>query len=100
MVGVIGDPLILYYGGNRYDQPNHLLYKMCMANAMAYFTYDGIIEIYYNTADTITNVHHLFVVFGSIPQWLNKFCGYEYVLMHLVAEASNPFLIVRTILKI
>lgn len=100
IVGCIGDPLVLYYGGFRYNQPNHLLQKHMMIHAAAYFVYDTIIEIYYGTDDLLTNMHHFFVLVGSFFHLRNNYSGYEYVMMHLVAELSNPFIIVRTVYKI
>lgn len=100
IIGVIGDPLILYFGGFRYNQPNHLSHMFLMVHSMAYFAYDTIIEIYYKTDDMLTNFHHFFVLFGSFFHVRNTYSGYEYILMHLVAELSNPFIIVRTMLKI
>ena len=71
-----------------------------MVHSVAYFTYDSIIEVYYKTDDFLTNVHHFLVLSASIFHLKNQYSGYEYILMHLVAEMSNPFLIIRTILKI
>ena len=100
LVGVFGDPLILYFGGFRYNQPNHILHMHLMVHSAAYFAYDTIIEIYYKTDDMLTNFHHFFVLFGSYFHVRNQYSGYEYILMHWVAELSNPFLILRTMLKI
>lgn len=100
LVGVFGDPLILYYGGFRYNQPNHILHMHLMVHSAAYFAYDTIIEIYYKTDDMLTNFHHFFVLVGSFFHVRNTYSGYEYILMHWVAELSNPFIILRTMLKI
>ena len=76
---------------------------------MAYFTYDSIIEIYYGTDDLLTNMHHVIVVFSTCFFFFNKYGGFEYIgkilnsnftVLHLIAEISNPFLILRTLLKI
>jgi hypothetical protein len=106
---IIIDPLILYYGGYRYDQPNHLYHMLLICHSMAYFTYDSIIEIYYGTDDLLTNLHHVIVVFSTCFFFFNKYGGFEYIgnrfihnitVLHLMAEISNPFLILRTLLKI
>ncbi|CDW75199.1 transmembrane protein [Stylonychia lemnae] len=106
------DPLILYYGGYRYDQPNHLYHMILMVHSFAYFTYDSIIEIYYGTDDFLTNSHHVVVLLASFTHVINRYGGFEYIgnsikfflnthlVLHLTAEISNPFLILRTVLKI
>jgi len=67
---------------------------------MAYFCYDSIIEIYYGTDDLLTNLHHIVVVVATSFFFFNKYGGFEYMVLHLMAEISNPFLIIRTMLKI
>jgi len=100
VIGCICDPLILYYGGYRYNQPNHLYHVILIVHAVAYFAYDSIIEIVYGTADTLTNFHHLFVLLGTYFHLMNNYSGWEYIVLHFMAEISNPFLIIRTVLKL
>jgi len=71
-----------------------------MVHAAAYFVYDSIIEIVYGTADTLTNMHHVFVLVACYFHLSNHYSGWEYVVLHFLAEISNPFLIIRTYLKI
>jgi len=73
------DPLIIYYGGYRYDQPNHLYHMLLICHAMAYFCYDSIIEIYYGTDDLLTNLHHIVVVVATSFFFFNKYGGFEYM---------------------
>jgi hypothetical protein len=75
----IVDPLILYYGGYRYNQPNHLYHMFLMSHAFAYFTYDSIIEIYYRTDDFLTNMHHVCVLISSYCHITSPNCGFEYI---------------------
>jgi hypothetical protein len=70
-----------------------------MVHSMSYFVYDTLIEVYYNTADTLTNMHHAIVLVGTYFHLRSSYSGYDYLLMHLCAEISNPFVIIRTILK-
>ncbi|CDW77088.1 transmembrane protein [Stylonychia lemnae] len=86
--------------GYRYDQPNHLYHQILMVHSFAYFTFDSIIEIYYGTDDALTNAHHLVVLIASFTHVKNSFGGFEYIVLHLITEISNPFLIIRTVLKI
>ncbi len=58
----VADPLILYYGGYRYNQPIHLYHNMLISHSLAYFSYDTVIELYYGTDDFLTNLHHVIVV--------------------------------------
>ena len=82
---------------------------LLICHSMAYFTYDSIIEIYYGTDDLLTNLHHVIVVVSTSFFFFNKYGGFEYIgtisfdnftVLHLTAEISNPFLILRTLLKI
>lgn len=89
---------------------------LLITHSFAYFTYDSIIEIYYGTDDLLTNAHHIVVVTATFFHMMNKYGGFEYVgtsliftlfpilsiwiVLHLMAEVSNPFLIFRTVLKI
>lgn len=65
-----------------------------------YFIVDHVFETIQGTSDFMTNVHHVLVIFGGINHMLDFYSGHEYIIMHLVAEISNPFLILRTMLKI
>lgn len=69
-------------------------------HSLAYFTYDSIIEIYYGTSDFLTDMHHFLVVGGTLFHLNTKFTGFEYSMTHLLAEISNPSLVLRTIFKI
>lgn len=82
-----------------------------ISHASAYFIFDSIIEIYYRTDDLLTNMHHVCVIFVSYFGMRAPHSGFEYlgkirsfyllyVVLHLLAEVSNPFLILRTMLKI
>jgi hypothetical protein len=71
-----------------------------MTHSLAYFIYDTLIEIYYGTADTITNAHHFIVLAGTVMHVRSKYNGFEFILCHLIAESSNPFIIIRTLLKL
>ena len=99
-VGCVVDPLVLYYCGYRYNQPNHLYYNLLMVHSFAYFTYDSIIERYYQTDDLITIAHHIAVLVTSVVHLRAPYSGFEYIVAHFFAEISNPFLAFRTILKI
>ena len=88
-VNFILDPVILYYGGYRYDQPNHLYHNLLICHAFAYFTYDSIIEIYYGTDDLLTNLHHVVVVVSTAFFFFNKFGGYEYIGMKIHALLNS-----------
>ena len=72
------DPLILYYGGYRYNQPNHLLHQFLMVHGFAYFLYDSIIEVYYQSDDLLTNLHHVCVVGCSFFHVRSRGSGFEY----------------------
>lgn len=58
LLSITLDPFIFYYGGYRYNQPNHLYYVFILSHSFAYFIFDTIIEIFYRTDDALTNVHH------------------------------------------
>ena len=103
------DPLAIYYGGYRYNQPSHLMHMALMVHSFAYFVFDSIIEVIYGTDDILTNIHHVCVVSMSYFHIKGQYGGFEYmgnihlliyIVLHLMAEVSNPFLILRTILKI
>lgn len=99
-MGCIFDPLILYWGGYRYNQPNHLLHNFMLAHSFAYFLADSILEIAYGTDDMLMNCHHVAVLFVSYFNIRAPHSGFEYLLVHFFAELSNPFLICRTVLRI
>jgi hypothetical protein len=81
-------------------------------NSYAYFVFDSIIEYYYNTNDFLLNLHHVVVVAATYMTIRNKSSGFEYlcksiylltfiyIVGMICAEASNPFLVVRTTLRI
>jgi hypothetical protein len=50
-----------------------------IVHAGAYFLYDSIIEIYYKTADTLTNMHHVFVLVATYFHLNNSYSGWEYI---------------------
>ena len=96
-------------GGYRYNSDNSIYHMYMISHASAYFVFDSIIEIAYGTADMLTNVHHVVVLFVSYFGMKAPHSGFEYLsntpylnhlALHLLAEVSNPFLILRTILKI
>jgi len=78
------DPLALYYGGYRYNQPNHLYHYFVVCHASAYFLYDSIIEKLYHTDDVLTNFHHLVVLGVSYFAIRAPHSMYEYI------SKSNP----------
>ena len=78
ITSLLADPIILYYGGNRYDQPNHLGYMILLLNSFAYFVFDSIIEYYYSTNDVLLNLHHFVVVITSFINIRNRSGGFEY----------------------
>ena len=69
----------MYYGGYRFDQPNHLYHVMLISHSFAYFSYDTLIEIYYGTDDLLTNAHHLIVVTSTYLFLKSKHGGFEYI---------------------
>lgn len=73
------DPFILYYGGYRYDQANHLYHMILMIHSFSYFVYDSIIEIYYGTDDFLTNAHHVVVLAATYFHIRNQYGGFEYI---------------------
>eukprot|EP00347_Sterkiella_histriomuscorum_P002553 403367705 len=99
-IGVVANPIILYMGSYRFNQPSHLYHKMLIAHAFAYFLFDTIIELSYNASDILINAHHIVVLWCSYSHQTNTFGGYEYCMLHLLAEVSNPFLQIRTALRI
>lgn len=71
-----------------------------MTHCTAYFVYDSIIEVYYKTDDFLMNLHHVCVCAVSFWQLSSKTSGFEFLVLHWMAESSNPFLIMRSILRI
>lgn len=71
-----------------------------LCNSCGYFIFDSIIEYYYNTNDILLNLHHVVVVITTVMSLRNKYSGFEYMLSILCAEASNPYLVIRTTLRI
>ncbi|TNV78207.1 hypothetical protein FGO68_gene11598 [Halteria grandinella] len=50
--------------------------------------------------DFLTNLHHACVIGMSLWHLCSRTSGFEYILLHFIAEVSNPFLIMRTVFKI
>ncbi|TNV78105.1 hypothetical protein FGO68_gene3429 [Halteria grandinella] len=100
LVCIFVDPFIFYYGGYRYNQPNHLYYVFILSHSFAYFIFDTIIEIFYRTDDALTNVHHAVCLAVSYFGIRAPHSAFEFVVLQFLAETSNPFLIYRTILRI
>ena len=73
------DPFVLYYGGYRYNQPNHLYHMLMLSHATAYFIFDSIIEIAYKTDDFLTNSHHVSVLMVSYFCLRAPHTGFEYI---------------------
>ena len=80
-----------------------------MIHAYAYFTYDSLIEVFYKTDSLLTNIHHVTVVAVTYFHAKSTTTGWEYIcnylfliflVLHFLAETSNPCIIIRTILKI
>jgi hypothetical protein len=94
------DPIAMYMAGYRYNQPTHLSHMFIMCHAFAYFTFDSIIEIIYGTDDLLTNLHHVIVLISNYCHMKGQYGGFEYLVMHWLAEVSNPSLILRTIWKL
>lgn len=105
------DPLILLTCGYRYNQENHLWYMILMVHSTAYFVYDSIVEYLAGSDDFLTNLHHVCVIGMSFWHLISRTSGFEYLgkwlhvtefnlVLHLIAESSNPFLIIRTLLKL
>ena len=69
----------MYYGGYRYNQPNHVLHMFLMAHSFAYFTFDSLIEVYYKSDSLLTNVHHVVVVAVTYFHIKSYTTGFEYV---------------------
>jgi len=94
------DPLGIFLFGYRYNQDNHLFYQIVMVHCTAYFFYDSVIEIYYKTDNFLMNLHHVCVCSVSLWQLSSRNSGFEFLVLHWMAESSNPSLIMRSILKI
>ena len=73
------DPLVLYWGGYRYNQPNHLLHRFMLVHGAAYFLVDSILEISYKTDDMLMNLHHVAVLMVSYFNMRAPHSGYEYL---------------------
>lgn len=71
-----------------------------MVHSTAYFVFDTIGEYLAGTDDLLTNLHHVCVVGMSVWHLMARTSGFEYLVLHLMAETSNPFIIIRTMLKI
>ena len=79
LMACLFDPLILYWGGYRYNQPNHLLHKFMISHAFAYFLADSILEIAYGTDDMLMNCHHVASVLVSYFSFRAPHSGFEYL---------------------
>ena len=73
------DPFILYLGGYRYNQPNHLYHQLMNSHSIAYFVFDSILEISYGTDDFLTNCHHACVILVSYFGMRAGHSGFEYI---------------------
>jgi hypothetical protein len=73
----------MYYGGYRYDQPNHLYHMFLICHSFAYFAYDSIIEVYYGTDDLLTNAHHIVVVAATYFHIRNTHGGFEFICKYI-----------------
>ena len=76
---LIVDPFILYYGGYRYNQPNHLYFTLMNSHATAYFVFDSILEVSYGTDDMLTNCHHVCAILVSYFGMRANHSGFEYI---------------------
>jgi hypothetical protein len=73
------DPIVLYMGGYRYNSDNSIYHMYMISHATAYFVFDSIIEVAYGTADMLTNVHHVVVLFVSYFGMKAPHSGFEYL---------------------
>ena len=105
------DPIALYIGGYRYNQLNHIAPLIMNTHALAYFLYDSIIEKIYGTSDLLMDLHHICVLSVAFTVFRENHSGFELlgkifrsiyclIVLHLLAEVSNPSLILRTMLRI
>jgi hypothetical protein len=78
-INLLVDPLVLYFGGYRYNQPNHLYHKLMLAHASAYFLADSILEVAYKTDDFLMNCHHVCVLAVSYFGFTANHSGFEYL---------------------
>ena len=72
------DPIVIYLGGYRYNQPTHLYHMFVMCHALAYFVFDSVIEIIYGTDDVLTNIHHIVVIYANYCHMKGPYGGFEY----------------------
>jgi len=100
IIGICGNPVAMYLGGYRYNQPTHLYHMFVMCHAFAYFFFDSVIEIMYGTDDALTNIHHVIVLVVNYTHMNRTYGGFEFCLLYWLAEVTNPFLILRTVWKI
>ena len=73
------DPIIIYYSGYRYNQPNHILHMFLMLHSLGYYIVDSILEIYYKTDTMMINIHHVIVIFATVCNARGTTSGFEFV---------------------
>ena len=76
---IVIDPFILYHGGYRYNQPNHLYHTLMTSHALAYFVFDSVLEVSYGTDDLLTNCHHVCAILVSYFCMRAEHSGFEYI---------------------
>ena len=67
---------------------------------MTYFLTGLIIETWVGTIDRTTLMHHLIIISSAIQFYWNPYGGFESMVVLFVGEVSNPFLTLRTFLKL
>jgi len=82
------DPVAMYLGGYRYNQPTHLYHMFVMCHAFAYFFFDSVIEIMYGTDDALTNIHHVIVLVVNYTHMNRTYGGFEFC-RNLILLNSN-----------
>ena len=92
---IVGSSIVLYVIGIDYNRPNANEENLLIAFSIGYFISDTILGIFAGYNDNIMLMHHLFGLFGLTYSLIKQNYGNTIVFAFVVAEISNPFMILR-----
>ena len=93
-------PIAFFEYGMYLNGESTYLHRLIVLNSFCYFIYDFIAEYYFGCLDFLTCAHHVISMLVLSACFHNNYGGYEYVMTQFLGEISNPWLIIRTMLKI
>lgn len=85
--------------GLNLGETNSLLVKFVMIFSFTYFLYDTIISEYQRYNNTAMTIHHIVTLLITSYCLFKNSCGNEIIFALVSAEISNPFNLVREILR-